>query len=79
MNLTRAIIHEIIKQPQVNGANSFLSQILLPINQNTIRLSQSLNNAFSKDDISYGNFETNNNLFSASMRSSEKRGLLRPE
>lgn len=63
MNLTRAIIHEIIKQPQVNGANSFLSQILLPINQNTIRLSQSLNNAFSKDDISYGNFETNNNLF----------------
>ena len=63
MNLTRAIIHEIIKQPQVNGANSFLSQILLPVNQNTIRLSQSLNNAFSKDDISYGNFETTNNLF----------------
>lgn len=63
MNLTRAIIHEIIKQPQVNGANSFLSQILLPVNPNTTRLAQSLNNAFSKDDISYGNFETNNNLF----------------
>jgi nucleoid-associated protein len=63
MNLTRAIIHEIIKQPQVNGANSFLSQILLPVNPNTIRLAQSLNNAFSKDDISYGNFEINNNLF----------------
>lgn len=63
MNLTRAIIHEIIKQPQVNGANSFLSQMLLPVNPNTTRLAQSLNNAFSKDDISYGNFEANNNLF----------------
>jgi len=63
MNLSRAIIHEIIKQPQVNGSTSFLSQILLPVNANTIRLAQSLNNSFSRDDSSYGDFETNNNNF----------------
>jgi nucleoid-associated protein len=63
MNLQRAIIHEIIKLPQVIGANSFLSQIPLPINQNTIRLASSLNNSFSKDDISYGNFKIENNPF----------------
>lgn len=56
MNLTRAIIHEISKQPQVNEATTFLSESLLPVSQNTIALAQSLNNSFSKDKNSYGNF-----------------------
>ena len=63
MNLTRAIIHEILKQPKVIGANSFLSESLLQVNQNTIRLAQNLNNTFSKDDNSYGNFRVSDNLF----------------
>ena len=63
MNLTGAIIHEIEKQPQVNGAVSFLSEVLLSINADTSRLAQSLNSAFSREKSSYGNFETSANLF----------------
>lgn len=63
MNLTRAVIHEIIKQPQTNGATSFLSELLLPINQSTVRLAQNLNGAFSNEKSSYGNFQTVENNF----------------
>lgn len=63
MNLIRAVIHEIIKQPQTNGAASFLSELLLPINQSTVRLAQNLNGAFSNEKSSYGNFQTIDNSF----------------
>ncbi len=63
MQLSRIIIHEIIKAPNSNGANYFLSQNLLAINDNTLRLASKLNIAFSKDDNSYGNFSTEDNEF----------------
>ncbi len=63
MNLTRAVIHEIIKVPQSNGANSFLSEELLPITQDTIMLASNLNAAFSREHSSYGNFKKTENLF----------------
>lgn len=63
MQLTRIIIHEIIKAPQSYGATHFLSQNLLIVNDDTLRLTSKLNTAFSKDDNSYGNFNTEANDF----------------
>jgi len=63
MNLKRAVIHEIIKQSQTKDVTSFLSDMLLTVNTDTIQLVQNLNSSFSKENSSYGNFKINENQF----------------
>lgn len=63
MNLSKIVIHEIIKEQKSIEAESFLSNEILPTDVKTIRLAITLNNAFSKDDVVYAIFRQNNNEF----------------
>ena len=63
MDVDRIIIHELIKQQKVQEASVFLSSEYLEKNTKSDRLGFTLNNSFSKDDITHGIFKQDGNEF----------------
>jgi len=57
-NLTKIIVHEVIKEPRTTGSKSFTTKELLPLNESSVFFIQQLNRSFSRDNINYGTFKT---------------------
>ncbi|GEM_PF-1115688 len=63
MDISKIIIHELIKQQKVQEASVFLSSEYLAKNAKSDRLGLTLNSSFSKDDITHGIFKEDSNEF----------------
>lgn len=63
--LTKVVVHEVIKKAKETGSRPFLTNELLPIDDNTTYFVQQLNKSFGKDNINYGVFdpETDAHIF----------------
>ncbi len=70
MNITKIIIHELIKEVNRMSAKTDLSQHLLPINEDSTKLIEKLNNSYNKDNVTYAVFENSQDkVFPASFNS----------
>jgi len=63
MEVNKIIIHELIKQQKIQEATVFLSSEYLAQSAKSDRLGLTLNNSFSKDDITHGIFKEEGNEF----------------